>query len=876
MSHRCTMPVTFCVILLFILTGFGRAVASGLPVTSSVAVGSSVYSVDWAYTNRFVAVGLDEQSGPELRLYSWMPSGLVQTNARDYDVNVSCVKWHPSSWYLAVGQSNFNAGLLQVFNVSPTNAVFNLTNSINLDGPIQAVAWNPKNNALAVGTAVSTQELVLFRYDGITLTNIARTNLASSLQRPIAQSALAWHPNGTNFYAGVGVAAVPNLLAFRLSSDSLASVQEIAMTDPVSVSALDVSPDGTLLALGTSNASGTPVQPLRIYSVNPTNGILSFRVAVNLTPVNRNITSVRWSPAGGVLAVSVDGGSSGVTGEDVMIYRWNSRATNLMYLAGNNFSRDPVRGAYTVDWSRDGRFIATGDSFDSSSSSRALILRFESADLTLSKSSTNGVVRPGQNIIYNLTLTNRGPDTASGVVVTDTLPPTNQLASIQFPTNYPHTIADGIINWQVGTIPSGSVVRLSITGVVAQTAMYVITNTASVTSGVTELDTENNFASVTNLVDFDGDTRPDILDNCPTVPNPGWSDFDGDGVGDACDNCPSTFNPDQADSNADGVGDACTNTVADLAIGMTTEPYLLVPGTNYFYRISVTNHGPDAAVKAIITNTLPLSPALSILSVSNSTGLGIITNAPAIGIHLGNLLSGAVARVTLSMRVSDSEPVIFDTLINTAVVSSLISDLILSNNTAIVTNLVDRDADGVPDMDDNCPLVVNPGQEDRDGDGIGDLCDACPDFYNEPGAGDLDGDGIPDDCDPDLDGDGLPNGWEITYGFNPANDDVGDHETHLDPDNDGYSNIEEYVAGTSPTNPQSFPVIQISATHPPVTLSWPAATGRLYDVWRSTNLVSPEWTIFSSNLLATNHVISLQDTNPASFRAYRYRVNMAD
>jgi hypothetical protein len=100
--------------------------------------------------------------------------------------------------------------------------------------------------------------------------------------------------------------------------------------------------------------------------------------------------------------------------------------------------------------------------------------------------------------------------------------------------------------------------------------------------------------------------------------------------------------------------------------------------------------------------------------------------------------------------------------------------------------IIDEDADGVPDEEDNCPSVPNPDQEDSDGDYVGNACDSCPDDPNktEPGIcgcgisdTDLDGDGIldcndncPDDpnksepgicgcgaADTDSDGDGIAN-----------------------------------------------------------------------------------------------------------------------
>ena len=35
----------------------------------------------------------------------------------------------------------------------------------------------------------------------------------------------------------------------------------------------------------------------------------------------------------------------------------------------------------------------------------------------------------------------------------------------------------------------------------------------------------------------------------------------------------------------------------------------------------------------------------------------------------------------------------------------------------------DEDGDGVVNEDDNCPFVLNPGQQDTDQDGVGDICD---------------------------------------------------------------------------------------------------------------------------------------------------------
>ena len=95
----------------------------------------------------------------------------------------------------------------------------------------------------------------------------------------------------------------------------------------------------------------------------------------------------------------------------------------------------------------------------------------------------------------------------------------------------------------------------------------------------------------------------------------------------------------------------------------------------------------------------------------------------------------------------------------------------------------------------------------------------------------------------DSDGDGIPDWWTIKYFGHPIGQADDLSRAQDDADGDGMSNLQEYIAGTGPTDPNSVLRMQITVTAAPqsAVLSWPARPGKSYQVRYKDNLNDPEW-----------------------------------
>ncbi|HKW28141.1 MAG TPA: hypothetical protein VJT54_02315 [Verrucomicrobiae bacterium] len=94
----------------------------------------------------------------------------------------------------------------------------------------------------------------------------------------------------------------------------------------------------------------------------------------------------------------------------------------------------------------------------------------------------------------------------------------------------------------------------------------------------------------------------------------------------------------------------------------------------------------------------------------------------------------------------------------------------------------------------------------------------------------------------DSDADGIPDWWMMKY-FGHLTGQTNDLSlAQDDADGDGVSNLQEYLAGTSPIDPTSVfklaPTVPVNNT---VGLTWPAVMGRSYQIQFKTNLTDSVW-----------------------------------
>lgn len=273
---------------------------------------------------------------------------------------------------------------------------------------------------------------------------------------------------------------------------------------------------------------------------------------------------------------------------------------------------------------------------DSATDTDTLVTR---ADLQIAKSDSADPVLVGATFTYTLTVTNNGPNSATSVTVTDTLPTGLTFVSGSVEGS-PVTFANGVVTANVGTIaPSATAtVTILVTADAVKNLSERRTNMATVSSATIDRNEDNDTAtqSTTVQADADGDGTADVNDGCPNDPaktapgacgcgNP-ETDSDNDGTPDCVDGCPSDpaktapgscgcGNP-ETDANGNGVADCvepslgpCPDNMTVLAAdanGVAVD-FTLPTGSSLLGDVTVTSDPAPGPVMPVGTTTVTVT-----------------------------------------------------------------------------------------------------------------------------------------------------------------------------------------------------------------------------------------------------------------------------
>jgi hypothetical protein len=122
----------------------------------------------------------------------------------------------------------------------------------------------------------------------------------------------------------------------------------------------------------------------------------------------------------------------------------------------------------------------------------------------------------------------------------------------------------------------------------------------------------------------------------------------------------------------------------------------------------------------------------------------------------------------------------------------------------------------------------------------------------------------------DTNGDGLPDAWQILHFGSISTPNA---RPDADPDHDGFSNLQEYLAGTDPTDSNSY--LKLDSVEAGLTnrvISFKAVAGKTYTVLFSSNLFSGWSKLADVAAQVTNGVVTVPDTSPALGTARFYRL----
>ena len=415
-----------------------------------------------------------------------------------------------------------------------------------------------------------------------------------------------------------------DLFITKLTSDGAAVVYSTYLggTAQDEGHGLTVDADGQAYVTGHTHSTDYPVvKPVQATLAGGADVVISHLDAAGASLLSSTYVGGRGQDKGVGIAVDASGqayvtGSTGsadfpitanaaqrtpgMAGVDAFVLKLSSPGTSLLYASYLGGDGDDIGQAITVEGTQTAYVVGTTASSDfprtaplQAAPSGGFVAKLSEtaprlADLTITMVDAPEPVERGTPLTYTITVDNTGPDTATGVTVTDTLSARLRMESVAASQG----ICQGVpVVCHVGTVSPGSQATITITGT-PLAAPWTLTNRASVLSELPDPTLSNNSMKLTTEV---------------TAP-------------------------------ADGP-------TADLSLIKNDDTDPATIGAPFRYTLTVSNTGPDTAPEVIVTETVPPEMSVGVATPSRGT----CTGSRELICQLGSLEEGATATVTIEV-----------------------------------------------------------------------------------------------------------------------------------------------------------------------------------------------------------------------------------
>ncbi len=462
-------------------------------------------------------------------------------------------------------------------------------------------ASNRWNCAVATGTLTCTDQSnqTAYRTGDTTTFTITMTVLPTTGSGPVSDSVTST-PGGSNATAGITVVTPPDIsVTGAVAPNPVATGAQITYTETVSnLSTTTAAPNATLTQSTPANTTFVSATPPGTWTCGTTPAAGGTGAVVCTANADMAaLTSVNFT-----IVVAVNSGAPG----------------------GTTITNSPITVSET------GTDPALGNNTTSLSTT------VQGADLSMTQVAAPSAVAPSSTITYTETVTNNGPNAATGAVLYQQTPSNTTFASMTPPSGWTCTSPAVGSTGQVICTAAASLASATtttaftyiVTVAAATAAGTTIVNSADVTSQTTDPVSSNNTTATSVLVEITGD--------------------------------------------------------ADLAVSMTAAPTPVFESSALTYTIQVTNLGLASDAGVTVVDTLPATLANPSATPSQGS-CGAVTGG-AITCNLGPVAYPLAAPITIT--VTGTTPATGSPLTNKAVVSTTGTDPVSTNNTATVVTVV--------------------------------------------------------------------------------------------------------------------------------------------------------------------------------------------